>query len=87
MIGGVSLVLAGGCSSGQSPDDFTRAEVDGIARRCGAAPDLIKFNKGFVVISEPGENDPIGTCVFREIKRTGKSNLSVMGNRRYESGR
>jgi hypothetical protein len=77
----VALILAfSGCSPEPSPDDFTKTEIDGIVAKCGAHPDRVKFNQGAVVISEPSENDVVGACVLRELKNTGKANITIVGN-------
>lgn len=81
-----TLMTIGGCSFGSSPDDFTQSEVGSIARKCGVVPSAIKLNQGWVFISEPDGRDPRKSCVFKELKLTGKSHLSVIGNELYQSG-
>jgi len=81
-----ALMTIGGCSFGSSPDDFTQPEVGNIARKCGVAPRSIKLNQGWVFILEPDGRDPRKSCVFKELKRTGKSHLSAVGNELYQSG-
>ena len=78
------LVAVGGCSFKASADDFTQLEVDGIAAKCGAKSGQIMFNRGSVVIIEPSPDDKVGICVQNELKATGKSHVSVVGNERYD---
>lgn len=80
-----ALITIGGCSFGPSRDDFTQSEVGSIAHKCGVAPNSIMLNQGWVVISEPDGRDPRKSCVFKELKRTGKSHFSMIGSKLYES--
>ena len=84
-LAGVLLVTASGCSFAPSPDDFTQSQVDSVARKCGVARNTVKFNRGWVVISEP-ERNPVSSCLYRELKRFGKSHLTVLRSTLYENG-
>jgi hypothetical protein len=83
LLGFCAAITANGCSHEPSPDDFTQAEVDTIIRKCGAKPEAIVLNRGFIVIAAPDEDDPIKSCIFRAVKVSGKSRFSMIANARY----
>ena len=82
----VLMVTATGCSFQPSPDDFTQSQVDSVARKCRVARNAVKFNQGWVVISEPDIRNPTASCLYRELKRFGKSHLTVVRSTLYENG-
>lgn len=86
MRGGLGLIVASaalipsGCSSPSLADDFSQAEIDGIAKKCGASRDTIKFNSGWVVVRDATENDTANFCVLSKLKATGKKHISIVAN-------
>jgi hypothetical protein len=80
LIAAAVALVPTGCSAQLSADDFSRAEVDGIATKCGAPRTSIKLNAGWVVVRDASENDRADFCVLNEIKRTGKKHVSIVAN-------